>query len=125
MVPKRGESEYQVDPRTFKAVMLPTLLYGSETWAPIATQVKCLQGFMRKCVRVIFGVSLWDKKRNTELRAEADLEGVEVMLMKRRLRWLGHVARMDSTRIPKCMHVGVQTRGGQKCARESKRIEVG
>ena len=31
------------------------------------------------------------------------LERVEGMLMKRRLRWLGHVARMEETRIPKCL----------------------
>ena len=37
----------------------------------------------------------------------AGLEMVEVMLM-RRLRWLGHVARMEETRIPvfACEQVG-------------------
>ena len=46
-----------------------------------------------------------DKRRNTELRAEAGLRRVEMMLMRRRLQWMGHVARMDSTRIPKCVLV--------------------
>ena len=41
------------------------------------------------------GVTKWDNKRNTELRVMAGLERVEVMLMRRRLRWLGHVARME------------------------------
>ena len=89
--------------RLFKTVVLSTLLYGSETWAPIATHIKCLQGFIMKCVRVILGVTKWDKKRNAELRAMAGLERVEVMLMRRRLRWLGHVARMEETHIPKCL----------------------
>ena len=49
----------------------------------------------------------------------AGLDRVEVMLMRRRLRWLGHVARMKETRIPKCMLVSKLARvkysvGGQK-----------
>ena len=41
--------------RLFKTVVLSTLLYGSETWAPIATHIKRLQGFIMRCVRVILG----------------------------------------------------------------------
>ena len=60
-----------------------------------------------------------DKRRNTELRAEAGLQRVEMMLLRRRLQWLGHVARMDSTRIFKCVLVckpdrGKHNPGGQK-----------
>ena len=41
------------------------------------------------------------------------------MLMKRRLRWLGKVARMEETRIPKCLLMckpdgGKHSVGGQK-----------
>ena len=60
-----------------------------------------------KCVRVILGVSMWDKRRNTELSAEAGLERIEVTLMMRRLWCLGHVARVSNNCIPKCMHVGM------------------
>ena len=65
----------------FKAVVLPTLLYGSETWAPIAIHVKCLQGFIMKCVEVILGVTKWDEKKNTALRMMAGLKRVEMMMM--------------------------------------------
>ena len=70
------------------------------------------------CVRVILGVSVRDRRRNTELRA-GGLQRVEVILLRRRLKWLGHVARMDSTCIPKCMLVckpegGKRLPGGQK-----------
>ena len=43
--------------RLFKSVILSTLLYGSETWAPLVTHVKCLQVFIMRCVRVILGVT--------------------------------------------------------------------
>ena len=81
--------------RLFKSVILSTLLYGSETWAPLVTHVKRLQVFIMRCVRVILGVTRWNQnqERNTELRAMAGMDRVEVMLMRRKLRWLGHVSR--------------------------------
>ena len=105
--------------RMFKAAVLPTLLYGSETWAPVAKQLKRLQSFVMRCLRVILGVSVREKQRNTEIRARANIETVEAMIRKRRLRWLGHVARMDPGRIPRKLLVcrleaGKRAVGGQK-----------
>ena len=53
------------------------------------------------------------------IRAEANMETVESMLRRRRLRWLGHVARMGTERIPRQLLVckpegGKRTAGGQK-----------
>ena len=74
--------------RICKSVVPPTLLYGSETWTPTATHIRRLQGLMMKCTRVILAVSVRDERRNTELRAVAGMERLEVVLMRRRLRWL-------------------------------------
>ena len=41
------------------------------------------------------------RERNTESRTVAGLERVEVML----IRWLGYVAQMEETDIPKCLLV--------------------
>ena len=105
--------------RIFKAVVLSTLLYGSETWVPSAPLIKRLQAFIMWCLRVILGVSRWDQKRDTELRLKAGIERVEVTVMRRRLRWLGHLECMDDTRLPKCLLVcrpqaGKRSAGGQK-----------
>ena len=105
--------------RLFKSVVLSTLMYGSETWVPSAAHMKRLQAFIMGCLRVILGVTRWEKKRNTELCSMAGIERVEVMVMRRRLRWLGHVERMDDTRLPKCLLVckpqdGKRSAGGQK-----------
>ena len=53
------------------------------------------------------------------MKVEAGLERVEVILMRRRLQWLGHVARMSNNCIPKCMLVykpegGKGVPGGQR-----------
>ena len=71
------------------------------TWAPLAHQVKRLQNFMMRCLRIILVLSVRQQKRNTVIRAEANMETVKSMLRRRRLRWLGHVARMDTERIPR------------------------
>ena len=105
--------------RLFKAVVLATLLYGCETWVLLATHLRRLQSFVMRCLRVILGVSRWDRMRDTELRSLGGLERVEVMIMRRRLRWLGHVERMKESRIPRCLLVckpafGKRSAGGQK-----------
>jgi len=105
--------------RLFKSVVLSTLLYGSETWVPLANHIARLQGFITGCLRVILGVSRWDNMRNTDLRSKAGVDRVEVMILRRRLRWLGHLERMEDSRLPKCLlvsrpTVGKRSVGGQK-----------
>ena len=58
-------------------------------------------------------------KRSTELRLKAGIERVEVMVIRRRLRWLGNLERMDVSRLPRCLLVcrpqaGKRSAGGQK-----------
>ena len=57
-------------------------LDGSETWVPLAPHLKCLQAFLMGCLRVLLGVSRWDKLRNTELRSLGGLERVDVMVIR-------------------------------------------
>ena len=57
------------------------------------------------CLHVILGVTKWGTKRNTGLRSMAGIEMVDVMVMRRKLHWLGHLERLDDTRLPKCLLV--------------------
>ena len=105
--------------RMFKAAIVPTLLYGSETWTPLSQHLKRLQSFVMRCLRIILGISVREKQRNTTVRSMARIETVETMIRKRRLRWLGHVARMKPDRIPRQLLVckfdgGKRSVGGQK-----------
>ena len=57
-----------------------------------------------------------EKQRRTDIRAKAN---IETMVRKRRLRWLGHAARIDVGCIPRQLLVckletGKRTAGGQK-----------
>ena len=87
--------------KLFKAIILPTLLYGSETWNLLQHNIQRLQVFVKRCLRIITGTSLWVKMRNTQLRNKANINRVDVMIQKRRLQWLGHVERMHDDRLPK------------------------
>ena len=63
-------------------------------------------------------ISKTAEEKHSDLRAEANMETVESMLRRRRLRWLGHVARMGTERIPRQLLVckpegGKRTAGGR------------
>ena len=46
-------------------------------------------------------ISWKDKVTNVEVLTRAGLTSIYTLLRQRRLRWLGHVSRMDDGRIPK------------------------
>ena len=90
----------------YTAIVVSTLLYGAETWAIKAPQVRRLQSFHNRYIRCILGVSRhlqWRDHITTEqLALEFGMtEGMDVLLALCRLRWLGHVGRMEADRLPK------------------------
>ena len=67
--------------------------------------------------------TLKDKMNNDEIREMADVERWEEFLREQRLRWLGHVERMDKERGPvKVLHTEVH--GTKKEDRKKIRKEV-
>ena len=87
--------------KLFKSVIIPTLLYGSETWNLLTHHTQRLQVFVNKCLKIIIRTSLWEEMRNTQLRNLTKIERVDVLIQKRRLQWLGHVERMSNERLQK------------------------
>ena len=57
--------------KLFKAIIIPTLLYGSETWNVLQSHIQRLQVFTNRCLRIIRGTSLWDKLRNTHVHSRS------------------------------------------------------
>jgi len=49
----------------------------------------------------LLGITWKDKVRNEEIRKNTGLRKLEIIIKERRLRWLGHVLRMDDSRIPR------------------------
>ena len=105
--------------KLFKAIIIPTLLYGSETWNVLQCHIQRLQVFTNRCLRIITETSLWDKLRNTQLRCKSKIERVDVMIQRRRLQWLGHLKRMENSKLQKKLMVskiaeGSRSQGNQK-----------
>ena len=91
--------------------MLSTLLYGSEAWTPYSRQERRLNAFHLRCLRRLLGITWQDRVTNIDVLAEAGMPSMFAILTQRRLRWLGHVTRMDEGRVPKVMLFGELTTG--------------
>ena len=82
--------------------VVPTVMYGSESWGMKVTERQKLIVFEMKCLRSMTGVSRLDRVRNEVVRART---GVRRELTARVdmnvLRWFGHVERMDNERLLK------------------------
>ena len=90
----------------YRAVVLSTLLYGSETWTTKRTLTQKLESFHNRCLRGIFGITR--VQQHTERISSAHVrelfgmkETIEELVMLRRMQWLGHLARMPDARMPK------------------------
>lgn len=91
----------------YKAGVWGTMLFGGESWAIKTACLARLESFHNRCVRSLLGVSRVQQRverlTTEELNLRLGITSVGVELVQRRLRWLGHVARMAPSRIPKQM----------------------
>ena len=87
--------------QVYRACVVSTLLYGSEAWTPYAHQERRLNSFHLRCLRRMLGVTWQDRVTDSVILERAQLPTMLSLLKQRRLRWLGHVCRMDDGRMPK------------------------
>ena len=85
--------------KIYQACVLSVLLYGSECWTPLKKNLKRLDSFYNRCVT---NKQQWSERiTSLELRQRwGDPETAAMKVMKHRLEWLGHLARMPDHRIP-------------------------
>ena len=85
----------------YKACVISTLIYGSESWAMHAHQEKRLNVFHMRCLRRILGITWQDRMANKVVLEKAGIPSLYTLLEQRRMRWLGHVTRMNDGHIRK------------------------
>lgn len=83
--------------RVYKTLILPVLLYGSETWTLNLDIQRSLETFERKILRTIFGPvqehGCWRTRYNFELYRLYKQPQVIQVIRSNRLRWIGHLWR--------------------------------
>ena len=90
----------------YKAAILPTLLYGCESWTLLRRNFAVLSSFHMRCLRRICGIKWEDMVPDTEVLSVSNMCGLEYYLLKCQFRWAGHVVRMSDTRTPKQLFYG-------------------
>jgi hypothetical protein len=90
--------------RIYNTVILPVVLYGCETWSLTLREEHRLGVFLNRVLRRIFGLKRdevtgeWRKLHNEELHDLYSSRSIIRILQARRMRWVGHVARMGEKR---------------------------
>ena len=92
--------------RVYNATVRSTLLYGCETWPLRSGDLHRLQVLDRRWLRSIGHFSWKQRITNDEVRHRIfgdpkSSRKLNQIILGTRLRWLGHVLRMNSSRLPK------------------------
>jgi hypothetical protein len=89
---------------TYQTITSPASLYGCETWSLILREGIQTEVFENSVLRKTFGLKRaegtkrWRKLHNKELHDLYSLPSIIIIIKSRRLRWVGHVARMGQNR---------------------------
>jgi hypothetical protein len=86
--------------KVHKTVILPVVLYGCETWSLTLREEHRLRVFEKRVLRRIFGPKReedrsWRKLHNDELHSLYSSLNIVRVIKSRRMRWAGHVVRVE------------------------------
>ncbi|KAL0167122.1 hypothetical protein M9458_038966, partial [Cirrhinus mrigala] len=107
----------------YRAIVLTTLLYGSESWVLYRSQLRLLERFHQRCLRTILGIHWSDYVTNVEVLEQAETVSIEALLLRTQLRWAGHVSRMEDYRLPKIILYGELATGHRDRGAPKKRYK--
>jgi hypothetical protein len=87
--------------RLLDSTVIPTAIYGCETWTIHKHDMQRIKAFGMKCLRRILGVHWSDHVPNADIcfRTNRSEDFVPNIVKKRQHTWLGHVLRMDGERL--------------------------
>jgi hypothetical protein len=90
--------------KIYRTIILPVILYGSETWSLILREDHRLRMFENRMLKRIFGpkrdevTGEWRKLHNGELHNLCLSLDINRQIKSRRVRWAGHVTHMRKGR---------------------------
>ena len=113
----------RVKGKIYRAIVLSTLLCGAEAWTVYRRQVKKLHAFMMRHLRSIMRITWMDKVTNKEILERTGLPSMEDLLIRKNLRWTGHLMTMSSDRLPKQVLYSQLSSGHRKRGRPRFRFK--
>ena len=104
--------------RVFNAMVVPTLIYGCETWTMQRRHESKLQASEMMFLRRVEGVSRLDRVRNEAVRRSLGQEAVVDMVKEKQRRWKVKMEEMNTDRLVKQVYeeemTGKRPRGRPK-----------
>ena len=124
----RSSAPLELEIRMLRAEVLETMLYLCVTWSPRACHYDTLRRahhrFLIRCIG-------WRKHNRADhpisylyTLVKTGSESIEATLRRRRISFAGFVARMEDTRLPKCVMFGELT-GGAGCVGDQEKEWMG
>jgi hypothetical protein len=114
--------------KLYKTLIRPVLAYGSETWVLSKSDEAILGVFKRRILRAIFGPTNengeWRIKYNNELYTLYKENDIVTYIKVNRLRWAGHVIRLEEQSPARTVLVAV-VEGKRQRGRPKLRWEDG
>jgi len=102
LISKRAKS------KLYYPVIRPIVTYSCETWILKETIINELMVFERKILKKIFGPNnengIWRIKTNQEPDEIIKRKNITNFIWAQRLSWLGHIERMQGTRMVKAIY---------------------
>ena len=85
----------------YNAICVSTLLYACEGWTPYCRHISALEAFHIRRLQTILHVHWWVKIHHVEICRRVGTTCLEMILLRRQLRWLDHVISMPGDRRPR------------------------
>ncbi len=82
--------------KLFKALCIPILLYGCETWIMTKGIMNKLEAFVMRCYRILLGINYLDRIRNDQIMELIKVQPICKSIFKRQLNF-HHKLRNDVT----------------------------
>jgi len=78
-----------------------TLKFGSEAWILKKREEQRLEAAQIKFLRQLLGITTLDKEKNQYIREKTGAQNIVKEIKQYQKKWLQHVQRMDTNRLPK------------------------
>nr|VZH97737.1 unnamed protein product [Spirometra erinaceieuropaei] len=109
--------------KMYKAAILPTLLYGAETWTVYVKQARRLIYFHLSRLRRILRPNWQDRIPDTDVLERTGILSIYAILRQIQLRWSGHLVCTDDERIPKRLFYGDVATGSRRQGDQIRRYK--